>query len=209
MTDRRLVLLRHGRTAWNAELRAQGHADVELDELGHAQAVASARALAAYSATLLVTSDLARAAQTAGYVAEAVGLEPERDRRLREYDVGTNRTGLTLDEYSVAHPDEHAHLLAGRYEQVEGRESVHQVGDRMVAALTDVAARLRAGQTAILVGHGAAIRTGITAFLSLPAGAETAFAALGNACWLELAEAASIFHGDPPRWRLAAYNCGA
>ena len=32
--SRRLVLLRHGQTAWNAERRAQGHADVELDDTG-------------------------------------------------------------------------------------------------------------------------------------------------------------------------------
>ena len=36
---RRLVLLRHGRTAWNDSGRAQGHTDVPLDEVGAAQAV--------------------------------------------------------------------------------------------------------------------------------------------------------------------------
>ena len=39
---RRLVVLRHGRTAWNAEGRAQGHADVPLDEVGEEQASAVA-----------------------------------------------------------------------------------------------------------------------------------------------------------------------
>jgi hypothetical protein len=33
---RRLVLLRHGRTHWNHVRRAQGHADVPLDEVGRA-----------------------------------------------------------------------------------------------------------------------------------------------------------------------------
>ena len=39
---RRLVLLRHGQTAWNLEERSQGHADISLDETGHAQAAAAA-----------------------------------------------------------------------------------------------------------------------------------------------------------------------
>ncbi|WP_141006862.1 histidine phosphatase family protein [Nocardioides humi] len=39
---RRLVLLRHGRTAWNAEQRVQGQTDVQLDDTGLAQARAVA-----------------------------------------------------------------------------------------------------------------------------------------------------------------------
>ncbi|WP_181641906.1 histidine phosphatase family protein, partial [Nocardioides massiliensis] len=38
-------LLRHGRTVWNLEGRAQGHTDVELDEVGHRQAKAAAATL--------------------------------------------------------------------------------------------------------------------------------------------------------------------
>ena len=45
---RRLVLLRHGRTAWNLEGRAQGHTDVTLDDTGRAQAAAAAPYLAAW-----------------------------------------------------------------------------------------------------------------------------------------------------------------
>ena len=58
---RRLVLIRHGRTAWNAIGRAQGHADVELDDIGHAQAAAVAPYLTSLGPTVLWTSDLARA----------------------------------------------------------------------------------------------------------------------------------------------------
>ena len=44
---RRVVLLRHGQTAWNAEGRAQGHADPGLDDVGQNQAEAVAPAMAA------------------------------------------------------------------------------------------------------------------------------------------------------------------
>ena len=62
------MLLRHGRTAWNATGRAQGHADVELDETGHAQAAAVAPWVAGFGPVVLWSSDLARARQTAAYV---------------------------------------------------------------------------------------------------------------------------------------------
>ena len=42
MTGKRLVLLRHGQTSWNAIGRGQGHSDIELDELGHEQSAAVA-----------------------------------------------------------------------------------------------------------------------------------------------------------------------
>ena len=40
---RRLILLRHGQTEWNLHGRAQGHADISLDEVGRGQAEAVAR----------------------------------------------------------------------------------------------------------------------------------------------------------------------
>ena len=70
---RRLVLLRHGRTAWNAERRAQGHSDVPLDDTGQAQAFAVAPYVAAMRPVLLWTSDLARAAETAACIGVAAG----------------------------------------------------------------------------------------------------------------------------------------
>ena len=97
------MLLRHGRTAWNAERRVQGHADVELDEVGHAQAAAVAPHLASFAPVLLWSSDLARARQTATYVAKETGLDARLDPRLREFDVG-ERTGLTFAECGAPVP---------------------------------------------------------------------------------------------------------
>jgi len=94
---RRLVLLRHGQTEWNSLGRAQGHADISLDATGHAQAAAAAPYLAAMGPVRLWSSDLARARETAAYVARAAKLEVELDPRLREYDVGV-RSGLTTHD---------------------------------------------------------------------------------------------------------------
>jgi broad specificity phosphatase PhoE len=111
---RRLLLLRHGRTAWNAVGRAQGHADVPLDSTG----LDGARAAAAHLATsrdlaALWSSDLLRARQTAACVAEATGLPVKHDERLREFHVG-RREGLTLEEFADQHPDAHAEWLRAR-----------------------------------------------------------------------------------------------
>lgn len=58
-----LVLIRHGRTAWNAQRRVAGRTDVELDDVGRAQARAAGTALGEVAE--LRTSPLVRAVETA------------------------------------------------------------------------------------------------------------------------------------------------
>lgn len=79
-----LLLLRHGRTAWNAARRFQGQLDPPLDEVGIAQSEAVAPVLAALGPVALLTSDLQRAVATAAPLAAATGLTARVDPRLRE-----------------------------------------------------------------------------------------------------------------------------
>ena len=65
MSGRRVVLWRHGRTAWNATNRFQGQTDVPLDEVGVLQGERAARNLATLKPDLIVSSDLGRARTTA------------------------------------------------------------------------------------------------------------------------------------------------
>ena len=58
MTGRRVVLWRHGQTAWNLAERFQGSSDVELDEVGVAQAGRAARLLTTLAPAAIVSSDL-------------------------------------------------------------------------------------------------------------------------------------------------------
>ena len=64
-----LVLLRHGQTDWNLEFRMQGHTDIPLNAVGQFQASAAAPSVVALGAEVIVSSDLSRARETAGYVA--------------------------------------------------------------------------------------------------------------------------------------------
>lgn len=197
---RRLVLLRHGQTAWNLELRVQGHHDVELDETGQRQAAAAAPLIAGYDPVRLWSSDLTRARQTAAYVAKETGLEPTYDARLREYYLG-ERQGLTHAEYDALDPEEFARFRTGDYDAAPGAESTERVRARMVEALTDLLASLDAGETAVAVSHGAATKVALTAVLGWPDSVADSLRAMGNCGWLILEEQ---FFGGP--LRLSAYN---
>ncbi|NNU81822.1 histidine phosphatase family protein [Halovulum dunhuangense] len=95
------LFLRHGRTALNAADRVAGSTDVELDELGHAQALAARDALAAEALAAIWVSPLLRARQTAAAVAAARGLTPAILPDLAERDWGAwegmPRAGLDRD----------------------------------------------------------------------------------------------------------------
>ena len=202
---KRLVLLRHGQTAWNAEGRGQGHADVPLDETGRLQAKAAAAVLAGYHPSSLWSSDLSRAAQSAQYVADATGLTPTHDARLREYSLG-ERTGLTMDEFATRFPAEYAVFRTGRFEPVPGGERAHEVLARFLPALADVAAGLGEGETAVVVSHGAALRLALVHLLGWPRAADLTLSGLENSGWAVLSQ---VEQDGPTRWRLSAYNVTA
>lgn len=200
---RRLVLVRHGRTAWNATGRAQGHADIGLDETGHAQAAAAAPFLAALRPARLWTSDLARASQTAAYVADLLGMPAEPDPRLREYSVG-ERAGLTRAQFAARFPAEYAAWQRGdETVRVAGAESTQDVLRRMVPALRQLLASLRPGDTGMVVTHGACLRAAMLELVGLDQAADAAFATMGNGAWSTLQE--SEYGGA---LRLAGYNEG-
>ncbi|EON24465.1 MULTISPECIES: histidine phosphatase family protein [Nocardioides] len=202
---RTLVLLRHGQTSWNAEQRAQGHTDVELDAVGRAQAAAVASAIAALRPAALWSSDLLRASATADEVARATGLTVRLDKRLREYDVG-ERSGLTMAEFAAAFPSEHAAWMAagGAFEGadlVPGAESTHDVQARIVPALREALASVEPGETVCVVGHGAATKVGLGGLLGWDAATRQSLRGLDNCGWATLVET-----GVQDGLRLTAYN---
>ena len=200
---RKLVLVRHGRTDWNLAKRAQGHTDIPLDEVGRAQAQAMAPFVAALRPSRIWSSDLARASQTAAYVAALTGVTVEVDARLREYSVG-ERSGLTRVEFQERFPREYAAWLAEDETcLVPGAESTADVLARMVPALRSFLAALGPGEVGVVVTHGACLRAALLELIGLPLSADAAFATMGNCTWSTLQEAE--FGG---RLRVAAYNEG-
>ena len=103
MTIRRLVMLRHGQTDFNAGNRMQGQLDTELSDLGRDQAVAAAEVLAKRQPLLIVSSDLRRALDTATTLGERSGMPLQVDARLRETHLG-DWQGMTHIEVDAAAP---------------------------------------------------------------------------------------------------------
>ena len=101
MRLRRLLMLRHGETDFNAERRMQGQLNSSLTELGVAQSRAVAPLLAQYRPDRLLSSDLRRAADTADEVGLACGLPVKLDSRLQETHLGEWQ-GRTASEIEAA-----------------------------------------------------------------------------------------------------------
>jgi probable phosphoglycerate mutase len=194
----RLVLLRHGRTSWNKIGRAQGHADISLDAVGVRQAKTAAKRLARYEPSVIWSSDLVRARETAEYVAAATGLEITLDKRLREYDIGI-RQGLTFEAFERQYPDLFAELEAGERVVVPGAEHDTEVAERMAAVLREAADGLADHDTGIVVGHGASLRTGLLAFFGIAERSEI-IAGMANCAWAVLERHRSR------GWQIMDYN---
>ena len=197
---RTLILLRHGRTAWNHARRVQGQTDVSLDDEGRAQAKRVAEVLADLSPSLLWSSDLARARETAATVAATTGLTPSYDARLREFSLG-EREGISHEEYAVLAPDEFALFRQGVYDSAPGAEPTGDVRARMFGVLGNLLAALEPGQTGVAVSHGAAIRVATGAMLGWPEDDFHTLGGLDNCGWVVLQE-----HPEISTLRLGAYN---
>jgi probable phosphoglycerate mutase len=185
---RRLLLLRHGQTAWNAARRVQGQLDAELDDTGHRQAAEAAVVVAAMAPAALWSSDSVRARQTVAYVAKESGLDPSYDARLREYYLA-DRQGLTHEEFAAIAPEEFAAFRRGDFDVVPGGETAAEVADRMAAALQELLATILPGELAVAVSHGAAIRDAVPVLLGWPVAQRAVLHGLDNCGWVELDQA--------------------
>jgi glucosyl-3-phosphoglycerate phosphatase len=191
----RLVVWRHGQTAWNAERRFQGRSDIPLDATGREQARDAARYLAAMHPDAIFSSDLARAAETAAYLGELTGLPVQLDKDLRERG-GGSWEGLTDREIREGYPAEYAAWLP------PDGEPVSAVADRAAGALQRIADSLdgQDGSLAVVISHGAAINLGISRLLGLPERTRV-LGPLGNCSW-------SVLGRRADRWRLLEHNVG-
>ena len=95
--NRRLIMMRHGQTTYNAGRRMQGQLDTKLSSEGLSQARTAANWVVGMGITKIISSDLSRARTTAEIIGEKLGLDVELDPRLRETHLGAWQ-GLTHQE---------------------------------------------------------------------------------------------------------------
>ncbi len=152
-TATRIVAIRHGETDWNVGARIQGHTDIGLNATGRWQARRTAQALADEPFAAVYASDLARAADTAAALADAVGADVQRHPGLRERAFGVFE-GLAFTELEQRWPDE-----VRRWRQrdpdfgPEGGETLRAFYARAVATVLELAAR-HPGEQIAVVSHG-------------------------------------------------------
>ena len=153
-----IIIVRHGRTEFNATGRLQGRTDNPLDEVGLAQAEAVATYLAPelLSDTLIVCSPLLRARQTATAIAKGVGASLEIDERWIELDYGAYE-GLRQSE--VPSNVWREWRSDSNFAAPQG-ESLNQVQQRVTDACAELAQRLE-GRTAVVVSHVSPIKSAV------------------------------------------------
>lgn len=172
------LLARHGETADNAKRIFQGQGGSGLNRLGHAQAGRLAERLRLAPPDAIVASDLERAVQTAQAVGAACGLPVERDRALREVDVGAWQ-GKGYDEVRTLFPEEHAAWDRGLDVRRGGGETYGELALRVDGAIAALAER-HAGQRVLVVSHGGAIKSWIARILGVSSDGLRALAPVAN-----------------------------
>jgi broad specificity phosphatase PhoE len=162
-----IILVRHGQTAWNRDVRFRGQADLPLDDRGLEEAKATGCYLAQrWPADAVYASPLRRALKTAEAIARARGLTAQPFEGLLDISFGAWQ-GHSPDEVAALYPA----LLQAWWEaphtvQIPEGESLDDVKDRVVAGLHQVIERHR-GQTVALVGHSVVNRVLLCAVLGL------------------------------------------
>ena len=163
----RLLLVRHGSTAWNAQRRYQGQSDTTLSEVGQDQVKHLAERLRTEGVDALYASDLRRAWETAERIAahHQVAIRPEP--RLREISFG-DWEGKTHEQIEA----DDSKLLAQWYDDPmhtspPGGETLQEVEVRVEAALDTIVQR-HPEETTVVVAHGGTLRVVICIALGLP-----------------------------------------
>ena len=164
---RPIYLVRHGVTAWNREMRMQGHTDVPLDPEGRAQAEAIGARLSLLPAppAAVYSSDLSRAVRTAEAIAAPLNLTVQTTALLRETMLGVWE-GLTREEIEARGDGDllQGYLRDSHHNRPPDSEKLEEVWARMNEAMQRIRTAHPDDSVAI-VGHGGSLRVLLCAAL--------------------------------------------
>src|SRR5262252_3734660 len=164
MTDRLLVLVRHGQSEWNLQNLFTGWRDVDLTDKGVAEAQAAGRQLKALGLRFDVayTSALVRAQRTMDLMLEELGqrsLSVVRDQALNERDYG-DLSGLNKDDARKRWGEEQVHIWRRSYDVAPpGGESLKDTAARVLPYyIQDILPRVLRGESVLVAAHGNSLR---------------------------------------------------
>jgi 2,3-bisphosphoglycerate-dependent phosphoglycerate mutase len=164
MTDRLLVLVRHGQSAWNLTNLFTGWRDVDLTDQGVAEAKAAGHKLAARSVRFDVafTSALKRAQRTLDLMLTEMGqtnVPVFKDQALNERDYG-DLSGLNKDDAREKWGDEQVHIWRRSYDIAPpGGESLRDTAARVLPYyIQEILPRVLRGEHVLVSAHGNSLR---------------------------------------------------
>ncbi len=198
-----LLLLRHGQTHGNtAGALDTAVPGLGLTELGRRQAEAAARALADHRIDQIFVSTLTRTHETAAPLAELLGARPRELDGLREIAAGDFEMGADHDSIA-GYIGTIADWIERRYDvRMPGGESGHEFLSRYDDAVAAVHRAVEAAghERALVVSHGAAMRTWVSARVADVESHARATDPLHNTACIELV-------GDPvDGWQVHAWH---
>ncbi len=181
-----VYLVRHGITDWNVQGRLQGREDIPLNEEGRAQAVQCGEALGAAGFSIIYSSPLSRAIDTAAQISVYHTRKVTVDPELIERDYG-RLTGMTK-------PQREQWEARGL---PTGMEPWKLLAGRAMAAVDSCAREHGADERVALVSHGAWINAVLAVLSRHEIG--TGKTELKNAC-------ISVLKREEKSWKILCYN---
>lgn len=167
----RLILVRHGETEWNRQMRYQGQTDIELNETGIWQAERAADRIASEKIDAIYSSDLKRARETARIIASKHGMRQmvKETPLLREMNFG-DYEGLTFDQldekYRLIFSASPTWRSRGPQERAPNGESIADLAAR-IDRFRDQLSQHNPEETILIAAHGGALQVLICQLLEI------------------------------------------
>jgi 2,3-bisphosphoglycerate-dependent phosphoglycerate mutase len=164
MTERLLVLVRHGESEWNLKNLFTGWRDVDLSESGIAEARSAGQKLKAqgFKFDIAFTSALMRAQRTLDLMLQELGqrdLFTVKNQALNERDYG-DLVGLNKDDARKRWGDEQVHIWRRSYDVAPpGGESLRDTAARVLPYyIQEILPRVLRGDRVLVAAHGNSLR---------------------------------------------------
>ena len=164
MTERLLVLVRHGQSDWNLKNLFTGWRDVDLTEKGVAEAREAGRKLKSQGIKfdIAFTSALRRAQRTLDLMLTDLGenaIPVFRNQALNERDYG-DLVGLNKDDARKKWGEEQVHIWRRSYDIAPpGGESLRDTAARVLPYyIQEILPRVMRGEHVLVSAHGNSLR---------------------------------------------------
>ncbi|MCX5678281.1 MAG: histidine phosphatase family protein [Candidatus Omnitrophica bacterium] len=152
---KKVILVRHGRTRWNAERRYMGVTDIDLDDTGLAQAEKLKKRLSLEEIDKVYASDSCRALNFASIIFDRKPIVKMRE--LREMNFGVLE-GMTYEEILRKYPKVYDEWLSDIHSaNIPEGESMQSMKERVLGAFNKITSANR-GKILAIVTHAGPIR---------------------------------------------------